>query len=206
MGNWKNENTFESVKPGTYAARCIKIVDIGTQRGEYKGEPTQARKNVLTWELPNELRDDGKPMVISKFYTASLGEKATLRKDLVNWRGREFSAEELRSFDPKNILGAVCLITVTEKENGKTAVSGVSGVPKGMQVGEQINPSVYFDLDDFNEELYDELSEGMKKLIRGSLEYPSLGLTEDAESNSNGHSTDTTFPEPLFTKPFSKDT
>lgn len=184
MGNWKSETTFENVKPGTYPARCVKIVDIGTQHGEYQGKPTVRRKNVITWELPDELRDDGKPMIISKFYTTSLGEKATLRRDLVNWRGREFTAAELRDFDPKNILGKPCLITVTEKENGKTAVSGVSGLPKGMPVAEQINPSFYFDLDDFSQDLYDQLSEGMKKLIRGSAEFPSLGIVEtDGEQN-----------------------
>ncbi len=181
---WKNESTtFESAPAGTFLARCIKIIDIGTQTGEYKGERTVARKNIIFWELPNELRDDGKPFITSKFYTASLGEKANLRKDLVNWRGREFTSEELKGFDEKNILDKCCLVTITEKESGKTAVSGISGVPKGMPIPERINDLLHFSLIDFDQKVYDKLSDGIKKLIKESAEFDSLGITDDEDSN-----------------------
>jgi len=42
----------------------------------------------------------GEPMSISKNYTASLSDMATLREDLKNWRGRDFTPEELRACVP----------------------------------------------------------------------------------------------------------
>ena len=46
---------FEQAPAGTHVARCIKLIDLGTQFGEYQGKPTSARKVVVSWELPNEI-------------------------------------------------------------------------------------------------------------------------------------------------------
>jgi hypothetical protein len=74
---------FEAAPIGNHVGRCIGLIDIGTQQGEYQGKTTHARKVVVRWELPNELISEGdwagKPFVVSKFYTASLSEKANLR-------------------------------------------------------------------------------------------------------------------------------
>src|SRR5262245_35658388 len=99
---------FEQAPIGNHLGRCVGMIDIGTQQVEYLGKTTHARKIVVRFELPNELVSEGefagKPFIVSKFYTASIGEKANLRKDLVSWRGREFTDEELRGFEVKNIL------------------------------------------------------------------------------------------------------
>jgi len=62
-----------------------------------------------------------------------LSEKANLRKDLENWRGKGFTEAELAGFDVESIRGANCLLTITETESGKRKVSGVTALPKGMQ-------------------------------------------------------------------------
>ena len=101
----------------------MRIIDLGTQKGDYQGQVTRKRQNLITWELPNSKMEtgefEGQPFLISKFYTASLGEKANLRRDLVNWRGREFSPEELAGFDHKNILGKCCMLSITANDKGK---------------------------------------------------------------------------------------
>lgn len=182
---WTGEGKeFVSPPTGTHLARCIKIIDIGTQTGEYKSEPTVARKNVIYWELPYEKMDDGKPFIVSKFYTASLGEKANLRKDLVAWRSKEFTPEELRGFDSKNILDKACQVTIIQKENGKTSVAGISGVPKGVEIPDRYNDLFYFMLDDFTQEGWDKLSDGMKKLVKQSAEFDSLGVIEEGEQKA----------------------
>jgi hypothetical protein len=143
---------FEQAPVGTEAARCIKLIDIGTQEGEYQGAPTHRRQVIVSWELPNSLmsqgEQSGKPFVVSKFYTASLGEKANLRKDLVNWRGREFTVEELAGFEMKNILGKPCMLSITANDKGKSRVGAVMALPKGMSVPEAVNSLFYFSLDD----------------------------------------------------------
>jgi hypothetical protein len=166
---------FEQAPIGTHVARCIKIIDIGTQKGEYQGQANFRRQVIIGWELPTELMTEGdykgKPFTVSKFYTASLGEKANLRKDLQNWRGREFTAQELGGFEAKNILGKTCMLSLTANEKGKTRVTGVMAVPKGMAVPPQVNDSVYFSLDEFNPQVFESLSKGYQKFIMASPEY-----------------------------------
>jgi len=114
----KGGGTFEQPPVGTHVARCIRIIDIGTQTSEYQGAETIRRQCIIFFELPNELMTHGeaagKPFIASKFYTQSLNEKATLRKDLVNWRGREFTDVELEGFEPKNILDKGCLLRLRQ--------------------------------------------------------------------------------------------
>jgi hypothetical protein len=168
---------FEQPPVGTTVGRCIKIIDIGTQRGEYQGKATARRQNIIGWELPNELMTEGeyagRPFTVSKFYTASLGEKANLRKDLENWRGRAFTEQELQGFEARNILGKACMLSLTANDKGKVRVTGVMALPKGMTVPDQINPPVFFSLDEFDPAMYESLSDGIKKMIAASPEYQS---------------------------------
>lgn len=169
---------FEQAPVGTHVARCVKIIDIGTQKGEYQGKVNIRRQCIVGWELPNELMTEGdfkgKPFVVSRFYTASLGEKANLRKDLENWRGRAFTEQELLGFESKNILDKPCMLSIIHNDKGRARVSGVMAVPKGTQAPERVNNLVYFSLDDFDQKVFDSLSEGYKKLIQSSPEYAQL--------------------------------
>jgi hypothetical protein len=185
-------STFQKVAPGAYPARCFRLIDIGTQRGEWAGKPTVRHQCIISWELPNELIETGeyagKPYSVSKFYTISLNEKANLRKDLESWRGREFTKEELDGFDLKNILGKPCMVSVIH-EKDKVKVSGVMAMPKGLKLPEQINPSFWFDISDFDFEKFEALSDGIKAMIQKSDEYkmlhgePISGSGDDAESS-----------------------
>lgn len=171
---------FARPEPGTYLARCVRVIDLGTQQGEYAGKPTEKRQIVIMWELPTELvptgEFEGQPFLVSKFYTASLNEKANLRHDLMNWRGREFTTVELDGFELGNILGVPCLITITETDNGKQKVTGVTAPPKGTKVPKQVNPSLMFSLEpeEFDGVIYEGLSDWFKETIAKSPEYNEL--------------------------------
>lgn len=166
--------TFEQAPTGTHLARCVGLIDIGTHTSEWKGQPIRRRQVIIKWELPLELREDGQPFVTSEFYTMSLSEKANLRHALVNWRGRDFTREELIGFDMKTILDVPCQITITENDNGKRKVTGVAGVPKGVAMPDRHNDLLYFDLDFFDQAVFTELSDGLKKLIVDSEEYEAM--------------------------------
>lgn len=171
---------FEQPPVGTHAARCVKVIDIGTQQGEYQGKKTFKRQVIIGWELPNEFMTEGdhagKPFTVSRFYTASLSEKANLRADLANWRGRDFTKEELAGFDAKNILGTPCMLSLTLNDKNKVRVTGVMALPKGMPVPKAINPLVYFSLepDEYDDGIFQNLSDGYKKMIVESPEYKDL--------------------------------
>jgi hypothetical protein len=168
--------SFEQAPAGTHVARCIGLIDIGTQHGEYQGQATLRRQVIIKWELPNELMASGEyagqPFTVSKFYTQSLHEKASLRHDLKTWRGRDFTEDELAGFEAKNIIGKPCMLSIVLNEKGRAAVSGVMALPKGTTVPDQFNPDLYFSLDDgeFDQAVYDGFSDKMKAMIDASDE------------------------------------
>lgn len=168
-------NNFPQPPLGTHIARCVRVIDIGTQKQEFEGKTTHPHQIVIGWELPLELIPEGdfkdQPFYVSKFYTASLNEKATLRAHLANWRGRDFTPEELSGFDPRNVLGKCCMVSLTENSKGKPKISGVVALPKGTQVPPQVNPNVYFSLEQFDQTVFDGLTKGMKEKIIASPEY-----------------------------------
>lgn len=178
MGRYASEpegGSFTPAPVGTHIARCFRIVDLGTQHGEYMGKPTRRNQIHVTWELPDELDGEGRPMLASRFYTNSLGERANLRKDLESWRGRSFTDDELRRFDLESILGKPCMLTVVGGDNGKTKIATVSGLPKSSTCPAQVNPSFTFWLDEFDQEKFESLSDGIKGIIKKSEEYMDSG-------------------------------
>lgn len=171
---------FEQAPAGTHLARCVRLIDLGTQYGDYQGKPTASRKIVVSWELPNATMSEGdfagKPFIVGKWYTASIGEKANLRKDLVNWRGRDFTDDELKGFDVKKLLGVPCLLSLTPNDKGKVRVTGIMKPPPGTECPAQINPPLYFSLekDEFSQTTFDGLSDYWKTEIKKSPEWGDL--------------------------------
>lgn len=168
---------FKKVEQGTHLAVCNMVVDLGNQLSTYKGEDKIQHKIYIRWEIPAERLEyevDGQkkegPMAIGKMYTASLSEKANLRKDLEGWRNKAFTQEELQGFDIENILGSCCQIIVTHKDsNGNTYanVTGVAGWPKGIDRPKPENEPIYYD--DENTSLYEKLPNWLKEKL-GSVE------------------------------------
>lgn len=178
---------FVQAPAGSHLARCIKLTDLGTQTGEFEGKVNHRNQVLATWELPNELMEDGQPFLVSKFYTNSLGDKATLRHHLVTWRGRDFTVEELARFDLQSILGAPCMLSVVHSEKGKAKVDAVMKLPKGMECPPQINPSEAFWLDEFSQEKFEKVSKGIAAIIMKSPEYQeAVGLKQPEESKPSG--------------------
>lgn len=137
----KGGKDFKKVPAGAHFAICNMVVDCGVQESSFKGKKKQMSKVYIRWEVPDERvtwEKDGKeqegPCSIGNFYTLSLSEKAILRRDLENWRGRMFSEDELKGFDLETILGKPCQIVVTHSEDGRYAnVTGVMGLSKDQR-------------------------------------------------------------------------
>lgn len=170
---------FTPAPAGTHLAICIRFVDLGTQETEWQGQKKVKRQVTIGWELPEERMEDGRPFTISKTYTWSMAEKASLRHDLENWRGRDFTEQDLGpdGFDTKNLLGKGCLVSIAhETKNGRTYanVKSISKMMKGMAAPEAENLHVYFSLDEFNPEIYAGLSQYLREKIAKSPEYQAV--------------------------------
>lgn len=193
---------FEQAPTGTHLARCIGLIDVGTHTSEWKGQPIRRRQVIIKWELPLETREDGQPFIASEFYTMSLSEKANLRHALVNWRGRDFTQEELVGFDMKTILDKPCQITITQNDNGKRKVTGVAGMPKGVTIPDRHNDVLLFDLDFFDQAIFTELTDGLKKMITESEEYQAMDTAEFSGPTPSETPTDAQAPDEEDSIPF----
>jgi len=172
---WKaTESTWKQPEAGNWPATCIRIIDLGTQKREYQGETSYRRQSLIIWEIDGQTDDKGQPITISKAYTASLGDKANLRKDLESWRGRPFTSSELAGFDVKNLLGKACLLNLikTQGQKGeKTVISTISALPKGMPIPPvPVNSQYIYSLDNHDQNIWDALSDGLKGWINRSRE------------------------------------
>ena len=130
----KAKANYTPAPAGTPAAVCIDVVDLGELKVEFGGEAKMRHKVRIVWQI-DAYREDGKPFYVSKRYTHSLHEKASLRKDLESWLGRALTAQELEGFDLESLLSSACLLNIIhENKNGQTYanVASIMPLPKSM--------------------------------------------------------------------------
>jgi hypothetical protein len=190
MAEWgiSSGGSYEPAPTGAHTGICTQVIDLGTQTSEYNGETLERRQFLFTWELPDELREDEQPFTISKFYTLSkdkksgalyINEKSNLFKDLTSWLGRQPQAP----FSPQDLLGKGCQVIVTEK-NEKHVVSAVASLKKNEKVGEPHNDLLYFSLDSYDEDVFENISQGIKKIIMKSPEYAKIVSGDEPEDET----------------------
>jgi hypothetical protein len=176
------QKTYPPAPEGTHIARCIMLVDMGTQLNPLFGK--WARKARIAFELPNEkaVFDETKgaePYVVGNNFSLSLDSKSNLRKFLKGWRGRDFTADELKAFDLKTILDKPCLLTLGHKH--KTTDSGdrvyaellnVSPLMKGMDCPPRILPLICYEIEQGKScAAFESLPEWMRKEIEKCREW-----------------------------------
>lgn len=186
-----NDKTFELAPQGNHIAICYRVIDLGTQAGEFKGVPNRKHKILISWEIPDELMADGKPFTISQRFTWSMADNATLRQTLESWRGRAFTEADFgnNGFDIKNLLGVPCMLNIVHAtNNGKTYdnVKSIAKLPKGTTAPAGVNPPsfVWLSREEFSQAAFDKLSEGLKAMLSGSPEFKMMsepGAIRDAD-------------------------
>lgn len=180
----KSESSFVPVPTGMHLARCYRIIDLGTQESTYMGTVKNLHKVMIQFEVHGEdaqgnptVTSKGEPMTVSKNFTVTLADKSTLRKDLQTWRGKDFTAEELKGFELKNVLGHWAMISVVETENNGqtyTNIANINPVPATMKkngLPEGHNELKIFDINDPDMELFNSFSENLQNKIRKSPEW-----------------------------------
>ncbi len=152
---------MSSLSLGKHNAVCIGIIDMGTQKTPYGS----LKKVALLWEV--SVNDQRK--VISREYTKSFGQSASLRLHLESWRGRPFTKEELANFKLCKILGAPCEIEI-RKSNGQKYVEKVYRLPKTEEVPKSNTEYIVFNFDD--EKTYSNLNRIPEYLIQRIRQAP----------------------------------
>jgi hypothetical protein len=186
----EKSSSFPSVSVGVHKARCIKVIDLGTQKNEYEGNITWKRQVLVIWETPDQTNETSEPLTISKFYTLSLHEKSNLGIDLTSWRGRAFSETEKKGFDIANLIGQPCTLNVIQG-NKNNKIGSVMPLAKSDKIAEQYHTNVIFDLKDFQngkKEVFNQLPEGIRNIILRSRELEGLDQSDTGDEN-NGSNT-----------------
>lgn len=173
---------FKLVPEGSHMAVCFRVIDLGTQRWEYQGEPQIGRKVLIGWELHGEAddgtplkTDDGHALNVSKTYTLSLGRKANLRADLESWRGKTFTEQELAGFDISQLLGQPCMVTIKHTKKADKTYTNVASVTRFPAALKNSKPTAesnlqLFDVKEPDNVVYESLPDWIKKQIDSCVE------------------------------------
>lgn len=198
----------EPIPAGNYVARCFQMIQIGTVEENIMGTMKILNKVRLGFELPTETKvfkeEHGEqPFVISKEFTLSLHEKATLRKMLESWRGKGFTEDQAKSFDITVLAEKPCMLNIIHKpsKDGSKVyaeISSISSMPKGLQCPPQVNPTVILSYDNFNDEIFNSLPDFIKDKMKKSTEYHNMTNPDLTEDKVTG----TTEPEDTDDLPF----
>ena len=127
---------FTPAPEGIHVAACCDVVDLGMADHGF-GEKHYVE---LRFQL-EDADETGRRFLVRRRYTLSLGEKATLRKDLETWRGRKFNKTELSGFDLERLIGIGAQVQVVHRltDQGKTFANVTAVIPMGKG---QANPGV----------------------------------------------------------------
>ena len=169
------EKEYQIAPKGMHVGTLYSLVDLGTQIMEYQGEVKVRRRIYMTFELPEDLMEDGRPFSIGKEYTLSTNENATLTEHLTTWR----DIKNVKGFDLKSLLGESANLSIVYAESAKgrtyAKIISLGQLMNSQKLPAIHNDLVYFSMNQFDESVYQKLPEWMKGRIAESKEFRELG-------------------------------
>ena len=57
----KSGTDYPQVPTGVHKARCVRVIDLGTQRQDYQGDISWKRQVLLIWEVPEYMNENKEP-------------------------------------------------------------------------------------------------------------------------------------------------
>lgn len=114
---------FPLAPEGLHPAVCADVWEIWTEQQDERFGGGLVDKTRMIFQIDQTYKDektgDALRYEVAPMFTASLHEKANLRKFLKSWRGRDFTEEELKNFDLENVVSVNCQIQVIHNISGK---------------------------------------------------------------------------------------
>lgn len=173
----KNTSEYTPAPAGTHPARCVQIIDLGTQHNHFFDK--SQHKILVGWELPLTCNknDDGNPFLMWQRYTMSLNDKSHLYKDVKAWRGLSDN-EIVNGFKLTELIGMPCMLNISHEmvdKGGQTRVyanvAAVMKLPENFDIPDQHHKSIVFDIDKWDQAVFDTFSDNLKNTIMASAEY-----------------------------------
>jgi hypothetical protein len=178
---------FEPIPAGGHAAVCDMLVDLGIQDGGNFGPKHQV---YIRFQVPGQriqFEKDGVeqdlPAVVGVTFTLSLSDKSNLKPFLEAWRGRKFTAEEIRGFDITGVAGKPAYLNIIH-ENGKgqnaskvyANIASLMPMPVGMPAPQVDGEVIVYDAD--NQQNFDKLPKWLRDKIDNQVKEQPRAATQ----------------------------
>jgi hypothetical protein len=174
---------WEPMPAGSYRSVITGFIHIGTQDGGQFGPKNQCIVVFQPFDEDNDTpltQADGQPWTISKFYTLSFNEKASLRLDVETMAGRSFKDGE--EFEVGQLLGMQARIriehVVGKSKDGKDVtrakITKVESVSKRDRISADATidlASTFFEISGVSCPIPDAVGEWAKTKIMASPEW-----------------------------------
>jgi hypothetical protein len=178
------------IPDGLHRALCCWLVDLGRQRSEWNGEERIKHEVIVTFEFGDlshvfDPEKGEERRIMSKFFTLSLHANANLRKFLQAWRGKPFSAEELKGFDVSKVLGASCQLLIQTEETTKGPRQVIANVmPYKGEAFQSSVGLVKYSVTEPDEVAFEHLPEWIQQKCLKSLDWPDRAADHPTDDSS----------------------
>lgn len=171
----KAKPSIPQMDPGSYFGLCVGIYGIGEQETTFREKTRYVEQIVFTFEFPSEkIEIDGemKPRQLSRTFTASTSDRGGLRKFLKGWRGEDFPSEDaMGDYELTERLGQSAYIQIIQNDKGYSNIESVMPLPKGVPDPDTDTELKSFDVDDWDDEVFETLPSWIQEKIKNSTQY-----------------------------------
>lgn len=177
---------FTPTPAGQHIGILVRLIDLGTQKTMTQWGEKHQRKLLFAWEVPAERitferdgREEEGPLLHFERMTFSSHENSMMRQRLESWRGRPFAEEDFGNFEMHTLLGVPALFQIAHKQEGQKTYANMQSIlypPKGTTVPQHETDFIYVSLEpnEFDADMFDKLSDGLKATIQKSPEWKTL--------------------------------
>lgn len=135
-----NRTEFTPAPEGLHQGVAVDVVDLGLVQTQYGTKPMLK----IVWQLEEINPKNEKRFIVSQRFTQSLHKKSRLRPMLEAWRGKKFTDEELKGFDPEILVGVNCQVQVVHSVGDEGQIySNVQAVVPAPRNAVKMRPEGY---------------------------------------------------------------
>lgn len=128
---------------GQYRAVCCDVIDLGQVESRFENKVKMKHKCRVVFQTEAKM-EDGRPFLLyGAKLTVTLNEKGALRPFLESWRGKAFTADELKGVDLENLLGINAVVQVVHNVVGDRTYANISAIMKPMKGMEPLSVHDY---------------------------------------------------------------
>jgi len=148
-----SQKEFKPLEAGTHVGRVCGIINIGTITDNFKGEDVTRNRVYISFEIPSQLKEDGKPYVVGQEFTLSMHKQGNLLPFIESMLGIRLDKDAAKEFDVYSLVGQPAMVNVIHSEpnadgNVFANIKSISPLPKGMDCAPAVIEPYRFDYEE----------------------------------------------------------